>query len=227
MKTALWLSLAAVCLQAQESPRFALSLLGDQLKPATSVFYASNSEGQPIKFEAAVSTLRGLALRISHDVVQAGPGLVSVDATHRFRSRSLSRQLVNGQPDAYPFAPKEQFGYSYLAVGGEWSVRRTLAGGIGAEARMEGLDRRRDYPVLDPGLPAFASEDQSHQVRPWLRAHLAYNLQGLRLHPFLRAEVAWALTHRKASDRAPMSLNSDLRPLAPQFQIALAGGIRL
>jgi len=227
MKTAVWLPLAALCLHGQESQKFAISLLADQLKPAVSVFYASTSDGQPIKFEDSISTLRGLALRISQDAFQAGPGLFSIDATYRFRTRAGSRHLVNGQPDAYPFRPKDQFGYSYLAIGGEWSLRRAVGGGIGAEARMEGLDRRQEFPAIDPKLPVFVSENQSHQVRPWLRAHLAYNPGGIRLHPFFRVEAAWALTRRKRQDPIPMSLSTDLRPLAPQFQIALAGGIRL
>lgn len=227
MKTAVWLPMAALCLHGQQAPRFAFSLLMDQMKPAVSVVYASNSDGQAIKFENAIKPLRGLALRISQEVFQAGPGLVSVDATYRFRTASTARHLVDGQPDAYPFLPRDQVGYSYLALGGEWTFRRDLEGGIGAEARMEGLDRRREFPAFDPSLPAPTSEDQSHQLRPWLRAHAAYNLKGVRLHPFLRAEASWALTSRKAPYPASMSINTDLRPLAPQFQVALAAGLRL
>ncbi len=227
MKTAVWLPLAALCLQGKEAPKFAICLLADRLKPAVSVFHTPDSAGQPIKFEESIRPLRGLALRLSQDAFQAGPGLVSFDATYRFRSGSASRHLVNGESDAYMFLPKDQIGYSYLALGGEWSFRRTLEGGLGAEARMEGLDRRREFSSMDPNLPAFVSENQSHQVRPWLRTHVAYNSAGIRLHPFLRVEAAWALTRRKMLDPLPMALGNDLRPFAPQFQIALAGGIRL
>jgi hypothetical protein len=92
---------------------------------------------------------------------------------------------------------------------------------------MEGLDRRREFPALEPGRPAFTTEDQSHLVRPWLRVHVARNLSGVRFHPFLRAEAAWSLTRRKPPKPAHIAPDTDLRPLAPQFQIALAGGIRL
>ncbi|MBK8726785.1 MAG: hypothetical protein IPL96_12265 [Holophagaceae bacterium] len=227
MRTIIWLPLAALCLQAQEAPRTSLSILADHVRPGLLAYDAATSEGQPLHYEDSIRPLRGLALRISQDIVKAGPGWLALNATYRPRTEAGFRHLLNGQSDPYSSLSRDTFGYSYLACGGEWSLRRRLEGGVGLEARMEGLDRRREFTQVDPSLPAFKLEAQSHLTRAWLRAHLAHHFEGARLKPFLRAEAAWALTNRRAPAPEQLALTQDLRPLAPQFQFAMAAGIRL
>lgn len=111
--------------------------------------------------------------------------------------------------------PGSRSSSEYVALGAQvdWTFLVNLHAGV---------DLRRERPAFTEVPPPSGSAGSPMNTRPWLKAGVGYTLPAPVLQPFLRLEVAWAVSREASQD----ALESPRKPLPPEYQVGLYGGIR-
>ncbi len=110
---------------------------------------------------------------------------------------------------------KGKLGTEYIAIGAqvEWKFLANLYAGV---------DLRREKYTSD----ISGSKASNTVTRPWVKAGIGFSVPTPVVSPFFRLEVAMAASKDdKTVDGVPPTENTR-KALAPEYQVALYGGIR-
>lgn len=161
-----------------------------------------------------------LGLRFGIDLARAGKSDFQVTAT--WQPMAKADFLVEHEATFDTGAPyrgtfKAKYGYEYLAVGGRFTWKAPVELGVGLELRAEKVE----FSAAEE-----ASENAS-LTRPWITLHAGHTWAGARVSPFLRLELALALTKESAPNpNGNLSADDFIKPTAPTSHLMLIGGFR-
>ncbi|MBI4912587.1 MAG: hypothetical protein HY823_07610 [Acidobacteria bacterium] len=146
----------------------------------------------------------GMGFRVGASFLDIGVMAININAT--YHPKSEEDLVLNGKKVA-------RFGAEYLAVGAglDWKLVLNLHAGV---------EMRREKYSAD--LPAWNSLGSVELTRPWLKFGVGFSVPLVVVSPFARLEFAVPTTKNDKTG-TPDELR---KALAPQYQVALYGGIR-
>lgn len=156
------------------------------------------------KYDAVSPT--GFGIRAGFTVLDLKVAELGLTATYHPKAEGDLERSASGKIG--------KFGTEYIAIGAQldWKFLVNLHAGV---------DLRREKYTSDTSF----GKDSTSVTRPWVKAGIGFSIPTPLVSPFFRLEVAVAATKDdKTVD--PTVTENTRKALAPEYQVALYGGIR-